>query len=105
MNRLSPRQFMVVWLCICLVIPVSLARPLVQTPPQTPPAKDDFKFGKADLDLLDQVNIVDRRFDRDGLVYADEATNAYLQRIRESPLPPGLNLENVNLEVSAFPAP
>jgi beta-barrel assembly-enhancing protease len=95
MNRLSPRQFIVASLCICLVIPVSFARPQVQTPPQTPPVKEDFKFGKADLDLLDQVNVVDRRFDRDGLVYADEATNAYLQRIGESLLPRGLNLENV----------
>jgi predicted Zn-dependent protease len=62
---------------------------------QSPAPKEEFKFGKADLDLLEQVNLLDKRFEREGLVYADDATNAYLQRVGESLLPRDLNLEHV----------
>ena len=91
MNRFSRRQVIVATLCCCLAVPASAARLLAQAPAP----KEDFKFGKADLDLLEQVNLLDKRFERDGLVYADAATNDYLQRIGESLLPRDLNLEHV----------
>jgi beta-barrel assembly-enhancing protease len=91
MNRFSRRQVIVATLCFCLAVPASAARLMAQSPAP----KEEFKFGKADLDLLEQVNLLDKRFERDGLVYADDATNAYLQRVGESLLPRDLNLEHV----------
>src|SRR5213080_3362179 len=77
------RQIIVATLCFCLALtPISALA--TQNPPQPQPAKIDFKFEKVDLDLLEQVNLLDKRFERDGLVYADEPTNVYLQRVGES---------------------
>jgi predicted Zn-dependent protease len=69
-----------------------------QEAPQTPRAPqpiEEFKFTKVDLELLDQVNLLDRRFEREGLVLEDDATNNYLKRVGDSLLPRGLNLEHV----------
>jgi len=101
MDSLGRRQIIVATLCFCLavpvVIPVSAARLPQQSPAATPPAgpREEFIFTKVDLDLLEQVNLVDRRFERDGLVLEDDATNAYLNRIGQVLLPRGLNLEHV----------
>ena len=46
-----------------------------------PPVREEFKFGEVDLEVLEQVNLLDRRFEKDGLVLEDEAVNAYLSRI------------------------
>src|ERR1700704_509922 len=92
MSRLSRRQIIIATLCFFLAVPVSGAR-LVQSPTSTP--KEEFKFGKADLDLLEQLNLLDRRFEREGLVFLDEGTNTYLQRVGESLLPRDLILEHV----------
>jgi predicted Zn-dependent protease len=62
---------------------------------QTSQPLEEFKFGKVDLELLEQVNLLDKRFEREGLVLEDEATNAYLKRVGEVLLPRGLKLENV----------
>ncbi len=93
MNRFSRRPIIVATLCFCLAQPASGARFTLQTPASPP--KEEFKFGKADLDLLEQVNLLDKRFEREGLVFLDEATNAYLQRVGESLLPRDRNLEHV----------
>jgi predicted Zn-dependent protease len=109
MKSFNTRQIFVALLClsplfsVCSPTAMALrtnrlsqqdARQPLQTP-QTPQPVDDFKFGKVDLELLEQVNLLDKRFDREGVVYVDEATNAYLQRVGESLLPRGLNLEHV----------
>src|SRR5258706_1863177 len=60
-----------------------------------PPVREEFKFDKVDLELLEQVNLLDRRFERDGMVLDDPATNTYLFRIGQSLIPKGLLLENV----------
>ena len=105
MDSFCRRQIIVATLCLSVLI--SLSRPtamaaathrLKQQAPQTsqaPQQKEEFKFTKVDLDLLDQVNLLDRRFEREGLVLEDEATNAYLKRVGEVLLPRGLNLEHV----------
>lgn len=101
MDSPGRRQIIVATLCFCLavsvVFPVSAARLPQQSPPVTPPAgpKEEFKFTRIDLDLLEQVNLLDKRFERDGLVLEDDATNAYLNRIGGVLLPRGLKLENV----------
>lgn len=101
MNSFSRWQIIVATLCFCLAIPVAMPASAARLPQQSPPAtapagpKEEFKFTRVDLDLLEQVNLVDRRFEREALVYGDEATNAYLQRVGESLLPRDLNLEHV----------
>src|SRR6266852_4441597 len=107
------RQIIVAALCLCLttsifVVPGHAAPPLrtaaTQTPDnsQNPPSKDNFKFEKADLDLLEQVNLLDARFEREGLVLSDEATNALLRHVGESLLPRGLKLESVSWKFRAL---
>jgi len=106
MDSFSRRQIIVATLCLCLLVPVC-GRPALASrtirlkqqeapqTPQTPQPKEEFKFTKVDLDLLDQVNLLDRRFEREGLVLEDDATNTYLKRVGEVLLPRGLNLEHV----------
>src|SRR6267154_2917196 len=103
MNSLSRRQIIVATLCFCLAWPVPGARLTVQAPASPP--KEEFKFGKADLDLLEQVNLLDKRFEREGLVFLDEPSNAYLQRIGESLLPRDRNLEHVIWQFRALRDP
>lgn len=106
MDSLSRRQIIVATLCFCLLVPVCSPAAMAsrkiwvqqQEAPQPPQAKqpiEEFKFTKVDLELLDQVNLLDRRFEREGLVLEDEATNAYMKRVGEVLLPRGLNLEHV----------
>jgi len=110
MNPSSNRYLVAAFLCFCLTISVcspSFAQVTAQQPPSSgqgtqpasaktqSPANEDFKFGKSDLELLEQVNILDRRFEHEGLVLEDEATNAYLKRIGDLLVPRGLKLENV----------
>ncbi|PYS24073.1 MAG: hypothetical protein DMF72_07115 [Acidobacteria bacterium] len=72
--------------------------------PQSP-ANEEFKFEKVDLELLEQVNLLDRRFEREGLVLDDQATVAYLNRVGKSLLPRGLKLENVSWNFRALRDP
>ena len=55
----------------------------------------NFEFGKVDLELLEQVNLLDRRLEREGMVLEDDAVSAYLNRVGKSLVPRGLKLENV----------
>src|SRR5438093_8698357 len=108
MKTSNARLVIVAVLVFCLTapicgVPVVAVRqePAVpQGPPQNPsgpqsPANDEFKFGKTDLELLDQVNLLDQRFEREGLVLEDDATNAYLKRIGGLLVSRDLKLENV----------
>jgi len=100
MKTLSKRNLLVATLCLCVgfgpLYPLAIAQkktaPVEATPP---PVNEEFQFGKVDLELLEQVNLVDRRFEREGIVLEDEATNAYLDRIGKVLIPKGLKLENV----------
>ena len=66
--------------------------PVDATPP---PLREDFKFGKVDLQLLEQVDLLDARFERDGMVYDDPTTSNYLLHIGQSLIPRDLELDNV----------
>jgi beta-barrel assembly-enhancing protease len=113
MNSFGRRQIFVATLCFCLAVPLAMPASAVRLPqqsaPATPPAgpKEEFKFTRVDLDLLEQVNLLDKRFEREGLVLEDDATNAYLNRIGEVLLPRGLKLEHVLWKFRALrdPAP
>src|SRR5947199_300458 len=93
MKRLNKYLTILILLSVCLSF-VPLAR-AAQTTAQTA-AQDDktFKFTKVDLDLLEQMNLLDKRFEKEGMVYHNEALDPYLQRVGES-LVPDVRLENV----------
>ncbi|MFN2578531.1 MAG: M48 family metalloprotease [Pyrinomonadaceae bacterium] len=112
MSRFAPLNnipsLLILSVCYCLVIPVVGPRAITatssapvrqdsaQTPPKSDPSSNEqFKFGTVDLDLLEQVNLLDRRFEREGLVLEDEAISGYLNRVAKSLLPADLNLEHV----------
>jgi predicted Zn-dependent protease len=106
----KPTNLIVVALCFCVVFtslgPVALAQkktaPVEATPP---PVNAEFKFGEVDLEILEQADLLDARFERDGLVLLDEATNAYLRRIGQSLVPRDLKLERVTWKFRALRDP
>jgi beta-barrel assembly-enhancing protease len=110
MSNRKTQSLIVFALCFCVVLPwlarVTTAQkktaPVEATPP---PVREEFKFGKVDLEVLEQVNLLDRRFERDGMVLEDEATNTYLSKIGKSLIPAGLTLENVTWKFRALRDP
>jgi predicted Zn-dependent protease len=110
MKSLSKRNLLISALCLCVtygaVAPAAFAQkkkaPVEAVPP---PVNEEFKFGKVDLDLLEQVDLLDKKFERDGLVLMDEATNEYLARIGNSLVPKGLTLDNVKWKFRALRDP
>jgi predicted Zn-dependent protease len=108
-TRWLKRDAIVAAICTCLTLTAlapTFRSQTVSSQTQAPTtASDQFKFGKVDLDLLEQVELLDRRFEREGLVLEDSATNAYLMRIGNSLLPRGLVLENVSWKFRAMRDP
>jgi predicted Zn-dependent protease len=72
-----------------------------QTPPQ---ASEQFKFDKVDLDLLAQINLLDQRFEKEGLVYHEAAFDAYLDRVGKAVVAEK-QIENVNWKFRALRDP
>jgi predicted Zn-dependent protease len=110
MNTLRKRNPVVAALCFCVaftsIAPLNFAQKK-QAPVETtaPPVREEFKFGDVDLEVLEQVNLLDRRFEKDGMVLEDEAANAYLFRIGSSLIPAGLVLDNVTWKFRALRDP
>jgi len=106
----KPNNLITLALCVCVAVssfaPVALAQkktaPVEATPP---PVNAEFKFGDVDLEVLEQSNLLDIRFERDGLILLDEATNAYLRRIGKSLIPRGTELEKVTWKFRALRDP
>ena len=106
----KPTNLIVAALCFCIVFtslgPVALAQkktaPVEATPP---PVREEFKFGEVDLEVLQQADLLDARFERDGLVLADETANAYLRRVGQSLVPRDLALERVSWKFRALRDP
>src|SRR4029079_2306112 len=71
------------------------------------PIREEFNFGKIDLEVLEQSDLLEIKFEREGLVLHDEPANAYVRRIGLSLAPKGLNLERVswNFRVLRDPQP
>src|SRR5258706_5159652 len=90
----------VAMLCVCIAFTAGppgafgqkKTAPVEATPP---PVREEFKFDKVDLELLQQVELLDRRFERDGMVLEDQATNAYLARIGQTLIPKESVIDNV----------
>ena len=110
MVLLKPANLIVAALCVCIVFtslgPLAVAQkktaPVEATPP---PVREEFKFGNVDLEVLEQADLLDQRFERDGLVLADESANAYLRRIGKSLIPRDLQLERVSWKFRALRDP
>jgi hypothetical protein len=82
----KPTNLIVAALCFCIVFTSLFPRKLLSRIAQKktapveatpPPVNEEFKFGEVDLEVLEQADLLDVRFERDGLVLADESANAY----------------------------
>ena len=60
-----------------------------------------FKFGKVDLELLEQMNLLDQRFEKEGLVYHDLILDPYLDRVGQTVVA-DKELENVTWRFHAL---
>ncbi len=106
----KPINSIVAALCFCLVFtsfsPFAFAQkktaPVEATPP---PVREAFKFGEVDLEVLEQADLLDVRFERDGLVLADGPVNAFLRRVGQSLIPRDLELERVTWKFRALRDP
>lgn len=83
-NRPSLRVIPALLLCFVLA---GLAA--AQTRPEP------FRFGDVDLEFLDQIKQLDKKFEDRGLVYREPQLNAYVDRLGRSLLKPEDQLENV----------
>ena len=111
------RRLVVGLICLNFVWPALVAvpaRPRTINRPQPPAqtqtsspsaASENFKFEKADLELLEQVNLLDKRFEREGLVFEDDAAHALLKRVGEVLVPRTEKLENVTWRFRALRDP
>ena len=111
------RRAVIELICISLswsLLMAAPARARAKTRPQQPSqtqtsspsaASENFKFGKVDLELLEQVNLLDKRFEREGLVLEADAANAYLKRIGEVLVPRNEQFENVTWRFRALRDP
>jgi beta-barrel assembly-enhancing protease len=100
------RLLLIALLCFCWMAPPGYCRSPARAQQEAVAKQDpqrtavealvkDFKFGKVDLELLEQVDLLDRRFEKERVVLEDEATNAQLARVGKSLIPRGLALEHV----------
>ena len=106
----KPTNLIIAALSVCILFtsfgPVAFAQKKKAPVEATPaPVNAEFKFGDVDLEMLNQANLLDARFERDGLVLADEATNTYLRRIGKSLIPRDLELEKVTWKFRALRDP
>jgi predicted Zn-dependent protease len=73
-------------------VPTALSQ---NAPIQSAQKNEPFVFTKVEISLLEQCNLLDQRFEKEGLVYTDEELNAYLDKVGKSIIPPGASLEHV----------
>lgn len=65
-------------------LPISARAVSVPAPPPStfePVSDEKFVFGKVDQDLLNEIKLLDERFEKEGVVYHDAALDAYLNRV------------------------
>jgi predicted Zn-dependent protease len=58
----------------------------------------NFTFTKVDLSLLEQVEALDRKLEKEGMVYHDEAMETYVNQVGRAMLPSGTAPERVKWE-------
>ena len=67
-------------------------------------ANEIFKFEKIDLDLLEQVELLDKRFEKEGLVYHEAVLEEYLSRVGKA-VTPDKQMEKVEWRFHALRDP
>lgn len=80
---------------IRLVLLVLLTTPLCVTLLPGVEKGTDFEFTKVDLSLLEQADALDRKLEREGMVYRDEAMETYVNQVGRAMLPSGTAPERV----------
>jgi Zn-dependent protease with chaperone function len=60
--------------------------------------KDAFTFTKTDLSVLEQADLTDKKLEKEGLVYHEDALSAYVTKVGMSMLPAGTAPERVKWE-------
>lgn len=81
------RQFQTCLLVVSILLtslPVTsvAARPNPAAPVNAlPQTTEAFKFGKVDLELLEEVGLLDKRFEKEGLIYHEPELEAYLDNV------------------------
>src|SRR5262245_16023721 len=68
-------------------------------------SQESFRFGEVDLEFLDQIKQLDKKFEEQGLVYREPQLNAYVDRMGRSLLKPEDQLENVVWQFRVFRDP
>jgi Zn-dependent protease with chaperone function len=89
-QRPSPRNHPSLRVVPALLLCVALAGFAAAQSPQEP-----FRFGDVDLEFLDQIKRLDKKFEEQALVYREPQLNAYIDRLGRSLLKPEDQLENV----------
>lgn len=84
------------------------AQPSPATPRQTPveqsSSSEKFDFSEVDKDLLHEINLLDERFEKEGVVYHDPGLDTYLTRVGTAVVA-GKKLENVEWKFRALRDP
>jgi len=68
-------------------------------------SKEPFRFGDVDMEFLDQIKQLDKKFEEQGLVYREPQLNSYVARLGQSLLKPENQLENVVWQFRVFRDP
>ncbi len=102
------RVFPVVLLAISLILsslPIS-ARSVVPAPPSTvhTDTEEKFVFSKVDQELLEEIKLLDERFEKEGVVYHHPGLDAYLNRVGMA-IVADKKLENVEWKFRALRDP
>ena len=91
---------------LCLLLLSLFLLTTVTTATSQATAKEKLKFGKVELELLSQVNELDKKMQQEGLVYEDKQFTPYLEQLGKSLLTPDdLQLENVTWRFRVFRNP
>ncbi len=64
-----------------------------------------FTFSDVDLAMLEQVELLDKKYDKDGMVYHDEALSAYLNQVGRAMIPAGVEPERVKWDFQVLKDP
>ena len=99
------RFFQVVLLAISLILPSLPISARSASHAQTQSSSEEkFVFGKVDQELLDEIKLLDERFEKEGVVYHHPALDAYLNRVGTA-IVADKKLENVEWKFRALRDP
>ena len=101
------RVFPVVLLAISLILsslPISARSVVPRRPARRPDTEEKFVFSKVDQELLEEIKLLDERFEKEGVVYHHPGLDAYLNRVGMA-IVADKKLENVEWKFRALRDP